>query len=60
MIVQLIDMLPFGLHAFNMKTFFVWMSVSICLDERLLRMNDYEIKAIFFKNKIKLLPWGKK
>lgn len=60
MIVQLIDMLPFGLHAFNMKTFFVWMSVSICLDERLLRMNDYEIKAIFFKNKIKLLPWEKK
>lgn len=59
LIVQLVDMFPFGLHAFNMKTFLIWTSVSICLDEKFRKMSDEEIMNVFFKQKRLDLPWKK-
>lgn len=57
--VQLVDMVPFGLHAFNMKTFMVWLAVSVCLDKTICKMTDDEIRTNFFTTKHKLLPWQK-
>lgn len=57
--VQLIDMVPFGLHAFNLKAFMIWLAVSVCLDDNIRRMSDEEITAELFTKKTKLLPWQK-
>lgn len=59
LLVQLIDMISFGLHAFNIKTFIIWMAVAICLDHNMNKMNDNEIMNIILKKKNKLLPWQK-
>ncbi len=58
--VQLVDMAPFGLHAFNMKMFMIWIAVSICLDKNIRKMTDDEIRAEFFTIKRKILPWMEK
>lgn len=58
--VQIIDMLPFGLHAFNTKAILIWLSVSVCLNKRFVEMTDDEISNLFFRKKITLLPWNKK
>ena len=58
--VQLVDMIAFGLHAFNTKTFMLWMLLSVCLNYRFLRMTDDEIQNLFYKKKYKLLSWEKK
>lgn len=58
--VQLVDMAPFGLHAFNAKTFMIWLALAICLNERFLKKTDTEVTDTLFKVKNVLLPWQKK
>ncbi len=59
LLIQLIDMLPFGLHAFNIKTFVIWMAVAICLSDQLRKKTDEEIFQLFFTPKNEPLPWQK-
>lgn len=60
LLIQLIDMFPFGLHAFNIKTFIIWLAIAICLDVDIRKMKDIEVMNILFKKKLTLLPWKKK
>lgn len=60
LIIQLIDMAPFGLHAFNTKTFMIWLAVAICLNLNITKMKDNEISDILFTKKKTLLPWDVK
>ncbi|MBX9189798.1 hypothetical protein HCG69_17250 [Bacteroides sp. K03] len=60
LIIQLIDLAPFGLHAFNTKTFMIWLAVAICLDLNISKMKDSEIFDMLFKKKKTLLPWEKR
>lgn len=57
--VQLIDMLPFGLHAFNVKTFMLWMSVALCLDRSLWAKGDDEIQDLLTEPSLRLPPWDR-
>jgi hypothetical protein len=57
--IQIIDMFPFGLHAFNTKTFMIWMAVAICFNRELCNKNDAEIADTFFTQPITPLPWQK-
>ena len=58
--VQLIDMIAFGLHAFNTKTFMLWMLLALCLNRSFLQKTDEEIQNMFYKKKYRLLSWQKK
>lgn len=60
LIIQLIDMVPFGLHAFNTKTFMLWMILSVCLNNKYLQMSDDEILNLLYKKQFSLLLWQKK
>lgn len=60
LVVQLIDMLPFGLHAFNTKTFLIWLCASVCLSRKFVDLTDDEIRDLFFKKKEVYLSWEKK
>lgn len=55
--VQLFDMLPFGVHACNTKTFIIWMCVSICLCPSLCDKSDEEILELIAEKKHKLPKW---
>lgn len=57
--IQIIDMFPFGLHAFNTKSFMIWMAVAICFNRELCNKNDAEIADTFFTQPITPLPWQK-
>jgi hypothetical protein len=59
LVIQIIDMLPFGLHAFNTKTFMIWMAVAICFSRELCAKNDAEIADTFFTQPSTPLPWQK-
>lgn len=56
--VQLFDMLPFGLHAVNLKTFMIWMCVSICLCPAVWDMTDEEIRDELTEKKHLLPKWN--
>lgn len=58
--IQIIDMFPFGLHAFNTKTFLIWLCVAACYSRFLRDMTDFEICKLFFNKKKYFLPWEKK
>lgn len=60
LIIQLIDMFPFGLHDFNAKTFIIWIAVAFCLNKNFTKMYDEEIKLLFYKEKNILLSWQRK
>lgn len=57
LVVQLIDMLPFGLHAFNVKTYMLWMAVALCLDRTLWDKEDDEIQSFLTEPNLKLPQW---
>jgi hypothetical protein len=59
LIIQLIDLAPFGLHAFNTKTFMIWMAVAICLSNELRQKSDDDIYHLFFTPRHTPLPWQK-
>ncbi len=59
-LVQLVDMAPFGLHGFNTKMLMIWLAVSICLDKNFRKMTDEQVRDELFTIKNKLLPWQKK
>lgn len=56
--VQLIDMIPFGLHAVNLKTFMIWMCVSICLCPSVWNMTDEELRDELTEKKHQLPQWN--
>lgn len=58
--VQLVDMLVFGVPTFNIKTFMIWMAVSVCYNKRIAGMTDDEVNEMLFVKKRKLMPWEKK
>ena len=58
--VQLVDMLVFGVPTFNIKTFMIWMAVSVCYNKRISGMTDDEVNEMLFVKKRKLMPWEKK
>jgi hypothetical protein len=58
-LVQIIDMFPFGLHAFDNKTFMIWMAVAVCYNKSLCSKSDDEISALCFEEKAPILPWQK-
>jgi hypothetical protein len=57
LLIQLLDMVPFGLHAFNTKTFVIWTAVAICLSRELCSRSDAEISAEYFEQPTTPLPW---
>lgn len=59
-LVQLIDMFPFGIHDFNSKTFIIWMALAVCMNPKLKNMTDDEIKECLYNRKNILLAWQKK
>lgn len=60
LIIQLIDMFPFGIHDFNTKTFVIWTALAVCLNRTLCNMNDEEIKSQIYNRKNKLFEWQRK
>lgn len=60
LLVQLVDMIGFGLHGYNVKTFMIWMALAICLSDAFLRKTDAGIESLLYQKKYKLLPWEKK
>lgn len=58
LVVQLIDMLPFGLHAFNVKTFMLWMCIALCFDKHLWTLNDQDIQDTLYAPDTSLPQWG--
>lgn len=60
LLVQLVDMFPFGLHDFNTKTFIIWTAVALCMNTKLREMSDEEIKLQIYKKKNMLLSWQRK
>lgn len=59
LIIQLIDMVPFGLHAFNIKAFMIWLAISVCYDCKFCNLSDDEVANLLFKSVRKYLPWEK-
>lgn len=59
-LVQLIDMFPFGLHSYNTKAFLIWLCVGICFNKRLAGMSEDEIFDMLYKKKKQYLPWETK
>lgn len=59
LVVQIIDMVPFGLHAFNFKAFMIWTIVALCYDSAFRKMTDAEVLEELYQVKIKKLPWKK-
>lgn len=57
--IQLFDMLPFGLHAVNLKTFMIWMCASICLCSSLWSKSDDEILDLLTTKKTRLPHWDR-
>lgn len=57
--VQLIDMIPFGLPAFNIKTFMLWMAIALCFDNNLRQKNDEEIQQLIYTPIYSLPQWKK-
>lgn len=57
LIIQLVDMLPFGLHAVNLKTFMIWMCVSICLCPSICDKTDDELIDLLTTKKSRLPDW---
>lgn len=55
--VQLIDMIPFGLHAYNTKSFLIWLCVGVCINKRFIEMSEDEIFDMLYKKKKQYLPW---
>lgn len=60
LVVQVIDMIPFGISAFNMKSFVIWMAIAVCYDVVVSNMNEDEITEKIFAKQRKILPWEKK
>lgn len=60
LVVQIIDMVPFGIHAFNMKSFIIWMAMAICYDVVVCNMSEDEVNESIFAKQRKILPWEKK
>lgn len=59
-LVQLIDMFPFGIHSFNSKTFIIWMALAVCLNTKLRNMTDDEFKECMYNRKNILFAWQKR
>ena len=55
--VQLLDMVFFGLHAVNLKTFMIWMCVSACLSAEILTKNDNELLEVITEKQHRLPHW---
>lgn len=59
-LVQLIDMGPFGLHSFNTKAFLIWLCIGVCFNKSLAGMSEDEIFDMLYKKKKQYLPWETK
>lgn len=59
-VVQLFDMIAFGLPTFNTKTFMIWMAIAVCYNKEICGMSDDDISNMLFEKKRKLLPWETK
>jgi hypothetical protein len=57
LVIQLFDMLPFGIHAFNTKTFLIWTAIALCFNRELCDKTDAEIADTFFQTRHTHLPW---
>lgn len=57
--VQLIDLVPFGLHAFNPKTFIIWMALAFCLNKTYREMDDETVQKLISIRIKRILPWEK-
>lgn len=58
LLVQVLDMFPFGLHAMNIKAFMIWMCVAILLHKDLWKKSDKEIEDLFFESQQRLPHWA--
>ena len=57
LLVQIFDMLFFGLHAVNLKTFMIWMCASACLSGNISQMTDEELLDELSEKKLLLPKW---
>lgn len=57
LIVQVLDMVPFGLHAVNAKTYVIWMCVALLLNKEMWKKTDEEIEKEMFEAEMKLPEW---
>lgn len=57
LLIQLVDMLFFGLHAVSLKTYMIWMCISFCLSPSLTAKNDRELQDALTEKRQKLPKW---
>ncbi len=57
LLIQIFDMFPFGIHAFNTKTFLIWTAAALCFSRELCDKTDAEIADTFFQTHHTPLPW---
>lgn len=57
LLIQLVDMLFFGLHAVSLKTYMIWMCVSFCLCPSLTSKSDSELQDALTEKLHKLPNW---
>lgn len=60
LIFQLIDMVYFGIHSFNLKSFMLWMMVAVLLNNKLMTMTDAEMRHIIYQPKPELPKWKRR
>lgn len=60
LVFQLIDMVYFGIHSFNLKSYMLWMVVALCLNNELMQKSDDEIRHLVYKPKPELPKWKQK
>ena len=50
LLYSLFALWPFGILSFDLSFFYMWMMVSCCMNKKILKMSDNEIKHNFFYN----------
>lgn len=45
---SLLSLIPFGILSFDVQFLYIWMMVSVCMNQQIRRMSDSEIKQQFF------------
>lgn len=57
LLFQLTDMVYFGIHSFNLKSYMLWMLVAVCLNRTLMQKTDDELRHMMYAPKPELPKW---
>lgn len=57
LLIQMIEMIGFGLHTLNVKGLLLWMAVALCLQQDLKEKTDEEVKEMIYEPKFEFPKW---